>query len=107
MGAMTELFRDLTPYRQVLFIEAEQLGVPLARHGMLVEPNDPTWFNMSASYEQNNCFGSKGSHRLGNEIGLFQFYFGDDVIVAPAMTKNTYSVHAYIPRDTWVSFWTN
>jgi len=98
---MTELFVDLGPYRRSLFVEAESHGLPLVRHGMLVEPNDPTWFNASVDHTVD------GHCQMGNEIGLFQFYFGDDVIVAPVMRPGVVAVHAYIPQGEWVYFWSN
>jgi len=104
---MSKLFRDLAPYRQSLFSEAEEQGLPLVRHGMLVEPDDPVWFNQSASYEKNGCIGGRSKRDLGNEIGLFQFYLGDDVIVAPALNKDVSQVHVYIPKNAWIHFWTN
>jgi alpha-glucosidase len=97
---LTDLFRDLIPYRESLFKEAETAGIPPVRHGILLHPNDSMWFNSSKSYEHDrHC-------SVGNQIGLFQFYFGDDVIVAPAMRKGAQKVHVYIPEGTWVHFWT-
>eukprot|EP00427_Karlodinium_veneficum_P033419 CAMPEP_0169187372 /NCGR_PEP_ID=MMETSP1016-20121227/2887_1 /TAXON_ID=342587 /ORGANISM="Karlodinium micrum, Strain CCMP2283" /LENGTH=466 /DNA_ID=CAMNT_0009263323 /DNA_START=172 /DNA_END=1570 /DNA_ORIENTATION=- len=92
---LTELFRDLRPYRESLFREAESSGIPPVRHGVLLHPNDPVWFNTSASFEKSrHC-------SVGNQIGLFQFYFGDDVIVAPAMRKGALKIHVYIPEGEW------
>lgn len=103
---MTELFRDLGQYRSFLFTEAETKGLPLVRHGMLVEPDDKSWFNQSKTLAKSSkCKGQQGY--LGNEIGLFQFYFGDDVIVVPAMQEDVKSVYAYIPSGTWIHFWEN
>ena len=57
---------------------------------MLVEPEDPTWFNESVAW---NNRGYNGSYcKAGNEIGLFQFYLGDDVIVVPAMREGVEKV---------------
>jgi alpha-glucosidase len=97
---MTELFRDMTPYRKSLFTEATQTGLPLVRHGLLVKPEDPTWFNASMDFSVDHC-------KMGNEIGLLQFYFGDDVIVAPALRRGIKQVHAYIPEGDWIHFWSN
>jgi len=96
----TELFRDLTPYRQSLFSDANSKGLPPVRHGLLVKPDDPTWFNASKAFTSDHC-------TMGNQIGLFQFYFGDDVIVVPAMRDGATQVYAYIPDGTWTHFWTN
>jgi len=104
---MTELFRDLTPYREFLFSEASSQGLPLVRHGMLVEPEDPTWFNKSLAWDDASRRPLSRACTAGNEIGLFQFYFGDDVIVVPALRGGVERVFAYIPRGTWVHFWLN
>jgi alpha-glucosidase len=98
---LSGLFRDLRPYREALFAEAEAGGMPLVRHGVLMHPEDPMWFNASRSFQADkHC-------KAGNEIGLFQFYFGDDVIVVPTMNSKQNEVHAYIPQGTWVNFWSN
>merc|ERR1712054_402688 len=97
---MSKLFADLTPYREALFSEAAAEGLPLVRHGILVQPEDNTWFNNSLAFSQQGC-------KAGNQIGLFQFYFGDDVIVVPALRKGIQDVYAYIPEGTWTHFWLN
>lgn len=103
----SELFAAFKPYRLALFEDAAQLGLPLVRHGILVEPQDTTWFNRSASFHYNGCTAKKpdGGHG-GDEIGLFQFFFGDDVLVAPNMVQGSTTVWAYLPAGTWVDFWT-
>jgi alpha-glucosidase len=97
---LTDLFSDLRPYRRFLFDEAASKGLPLVRHGILVAPHDPAWFNASAAFVPDHC-------KSGNEIGLSQFYFGDEVIVAPAMRSGVTEVYAYIPSGAWTHFWTN
>jgi len=97
---LSELFRLLAPYRVALFKEAETIGLPPVRHGMLVHPEDSAWFNET---------GKKGHHKrcnAGDEIGLSQFFFGDDVIVAPVLQANSDSTSAYLPKGTWTHMWT-
>lgn len=97
--SMTKLFRDLAPYREFLFSEASLKGLPVVRHGILVEPRDPSWFNASSDFK-----GGKKC-KAGNEIGLNQFFMGDDVLVAPALRPGVQEVHAYIPQGSWTHFW--
>jgi len=95
---LSRLFRDLTPYRDFLFGQAQKSGLPLVRHGLLVYPDDPSWFNASADYTK-DC-------AAGNEIGLSQFFFGDEVLVAPVYNDFD-KVHVYLPKGSWVHFWTS
>eukprot|EP00931_Biecheleriopsis_adriatica_P042033 TRINITY_DN23960_c0_g2_i1.p1 TRINITY_DN23960_c0_g2~~TRINITY_DN23960_c0_g2_i1.p1 ORF type:complete len:251 (-),score=32.27 TRINITY_DN23960_c0_g2_i1:26-778(-) len=97
---LTQLFRDLSPYRDALFEGASLTGLPLVRHGLLVHPEDTSWFNASRN------FGYSFRCQAGNEIGLSQFFFGDHVIVVPALHEDQKSVYVYLPRGTWVHFWT-
>lgn len=96
---LTNLFRDLAPYRDFLYTQATQAGLPLVRHGLLVFPEDSSWFNKSADWSVlTNCV-------AGNEIGLSQFFLGDDVLVAPVYDDSD-KVHVYLSRGSWVHFWT-
>jgi len=72
------LFSALRPYREALFAEAESSGLPVVRHGILIDPEDPAWFNKSNV----NAF-SKVKCAVGHEVGLSQFFFGDEIMVAP------------------------
>jgi len=98
-GSLARLFRDLGPYRRQLFEDAEFKGLPLVRHGLLVYPDDTTWFNHSLNYRKSfHC-------EAGDEIGLSQFFLGDEVIVAPALAEDQTRVYVYLPRGTWIHFW--
>jgi alpha-glucosidase len=103
---MSVLFQDLTPYRQSLFGEAATKGLPLVRHGVLVQPDDPAWFSAS-NVSSGNKHCRLGAKMLGDEIGLSQFFFGDYVLVVPALQQGQTSVQAYIPEGSWIHFWLN
>lgn len=100
---LTRLFQALTPYRQSLFREAEQKGVPPVRHGVLVHPEDAAWFNASTGAG----FDEQGSCARGGEVGLQQFFMGDDLLVAPVLRNGSRNVSVYLPSGDWVHFWSN
>jgi len=98
---LVELFRGLAPYRQSLFNDAAILGLPLVRHGVLVEPSDPTWFESTpSSVLPRHC-------SAGFEVGLKQFFVGDDLLVVPVFEAHSSSVDVYLPRGKWTHFWSN
>eukprot|EP00929_Paragymnodinium_shiwhaense_P101511 TRINITY_DN64659_c0_g1_i1.p1 TRINITY_DN64659_c0_g1~~TRINITY_DN64659_c0_g1_i1.p1 ORF type:complete len:810 (+),score=161.31 TRINITY_DN64659_c0_g1_i1:75-2504(+) len=94
---MSKLFAALKPYRQALIEEAVVSGLPPVRHGILVFPEDGSWFNATKPHSI-QC-------RNGDEIGLSQFFFGDEILVAPALSAAS-SVNVYLPAGNWVHFWT-
>merc|ERR1712012_802804 len=92
------MFQLFKPYRQMLLHEAETRGLPPARHGILVYPEDNTWFNETKPHVMKRC-------NSGHQIGLKQFFFGDDVLVAPVIHPRTNTIAVYIPGDTWIHAW--
>merc|ERR1712129_376484 len=78
------------------------LGVPPVRHGMLVHPNDTTWFSRRQS-------AAPPSERMqcgaGQQVGLQQFFLGDDLLIAPVLVAGASEVEAYLPEGLWVHFW--
>jgi len=98
---LVELFRGLTPYRQSLFHDAATLGLPLVRHGVLVEPSDSTWFESTKSPRLPQHCGE------GHEVGLKQFFLGDDLLVVPVFEAHSSVVDVYVPHGTWIHFWSN
>lgn len=99
---LTSLFGRLKPYRQALLNEAQQSGQPPVRHGTLVYPNDTAWF----SHRNVRSVTSWAQCQAGDEIGLQQFFFGDEVLVAPVFEAGHTSVKVYIPEGRWVHLWT-
>jgi len=99
---LTDLFQALKPYRQSLLSEASSYGLPPVRHGLLVYPDDESWF----ATRRNQHFPQSAECRAGFEIGMQQFFFGDEVLVAPVFSANRRSVDVYIPNGQWTHFWT-
>mmetsp|Transcript_69531 Transcript_69531/g.137565 ORF Transcript_69531/g.137565 Transcript_69531/m.137565 type:complete len:777 (+) Transcript_69531:46-2376(+) len=97
---LTELFGSLRPYRESLLTEAVLTGLPPIRHGILVHPEDRTWFNNTLRPVEKGC-------SAGHSIGLHQFFFGDDVIVAPVLRPLQEQVSVYLPKGAWVHLWSN
>jgi len=85
---MTVVFQSWNFYRRVLMDEAYKMGWPLARHMLLVFPNN------SVAYT--------------NEHIRFQFMLGTELLVAPVFKEGTTSVKVFLPANTtWVHVWTN
>jgi len=104
---LSMLFHDLKPYREFLLSEAKLEGLPLVRHGILVHPEDSTWFN-ATQHSRFDVLPSKCS--AGKQIGLSQFFFGDEVLVAPVLTEaesRSGKVPVYLPSGDWTNFWSN
>jgi len=97
---LTELFRGLRPYRESLLAEAQTKGLPPVRHGILVYPEDRTWFNNTPRPAEKGC-------SAGHTIGLHQFFFGDDVIVAPVLRPRQEQVSVYLPEGAWIHLWSH
>jgi len=100
--SLTDLYRHLRPYRSSLLAEASDRGIPPVRHGILVYPNDPTWFlhrQSAASFvERVQC-------SAGQQVGLQQFFLGDELLIVPVLAGGTSEVEAYLPEGRWVHFW--
>jgi len=75
----SRVYKALAPYRRLLFREAAESGMPVVRHPWLVYPDDSV------------------------SLGLrWQFFMGDDVLVAPVLDPDTSLVSVYFPKGTWV-----
>jgi alpha-glucosidase len=98
----SELFRALRPYRDALFADAEREGLPLVRHGLLVYPHDSAWFER----REEAPWGRRLQCDIGNEIGLQQFFLGDDLLVVPVFAAGRSDVKVYLPEGEWVHLWT-
>ncbi|TGL23853.1 alpha-glucosidase [Leptospira yanagawae] len=73
----------LKPYIQSLVEEASLTGLPVVRHNAIVEPDDKTLLNYK-----------------------YQFFLGDDLLVAPVVESNEIVKDVYLPRGKWTHFWT-
>lgn len=83
---MTVVFQSWDFYRRTLLSEATQLGWPVARHMMLVYPDNP---------------------KVYSEDLRFQFMLGTELLVAPVYNKGATTVKVFLPvNTTWVHTWT-
>ena len=84
---MSVVFQSWDFYRQQLMEEAEQFGWPLARHMMLVFPNNSMVYQEDLRY---------------------QFMVGTELLVAPVHTRIVLlgEVAVFLPQNTsWVHVW--
>ncbi|HYV98072.1 MAG TPA: TIM-barrel domain-containing protein [Gemmatimonadaceae bacterium] len=78
-----ELRYRLMPYLYSAVRECHETGMPIMRAMWLHHPDDPTAV-------------ARGD----------QFFFGQDVLVAPVVEKGATSRRVYLPRGVWYDFWT-
>ncbi len=78
----------LTPYMYTYAREAEQTGAPIVRGLMWDHPNDPN---------------------ANNEKYKYQFFLGEDFLVAPVYRSQTTSKGwregIYLPQGQWIDYW--
>ena len=74
----------LLPYIYTAFWEAAETGVPIMRPLMLEYPDDLT------AIDQND-----------------EYFFGNDLLVAPVTKDDDISRRVYLPRGVWYDFWTD
>jgi alpha-glucosidase (family GH31 glycosyl hydrolase) len=86
----TDIFRkfarlhvSLFPYLYSFAQEASRTGLPIMRHPMLEWPGDPKTYD--AQYE---------------------YLLGDRILVAPVVKEGARSRSLYLPKGSWVDFWT-
>ncbi len=77
-----QIFHKLFPYRKQLILKAEQEGLPVIRAMFLHYPEDLETYKIDD-----------------------QFFFGEDMLVAPIHSKKTQR-SVYFPRGTWTHFMT-
>ncbi len=77
------LRQRLIPYLYTLFEEAQRTGAPILRPLLFEWPDDATTFATDD-----------------------QFLLGPALLVAPIARPGTEHRHVYIPRGTWVHYWT-
>jgi alpha-glucosidase len=74
----------LLPYIYTAFWEAAQTGVPIMRPLLLEYPDDWT------AVDRND-----------------EYFFGNDLLVAPVTKDDDLSRRVYLPRGVWYDFWTD
>ncbi|TGL15413.1 alpha-glucosidase [Leptospira meyeri] len=73
----------LKPYIQSLVEEASVTGIPVVRHNAIVEPEDQNLLKYK-----------------------YQFFLGDDLLVAPVVKSDEIVQDVYLPRGRWQHLWT-
>jgi sulfoquinovosidase len=79
---LSSLFSQLKPYHQHLLDEYQQSGLPLVRPMFLIS-NAPEAFQIQ-----------------------YQYMYGDSLLVAPVIEKDSSSVHVWLPEGRWTHFFT-
>ncbi len=78
------IFRAWGFYRRQLVREAAERGLPVARHMLLVFPDDPRAWRIR--YEQ--------------------YMLGEELLVVPVLDPGARAVRVYLPEGRWVHVWT-
>lgn len=95
---MTTLYRELGSYRDAVIEDATSKGLPPVRHGSLVYPGDEEWFKSRSNglslIEHLQC-------NAGKEVGLQQFFLGDELLVSPVLAPGKTDVEVYLPEGSW------
>lgn len=79
-----ELRYQLLPYVYNAFKQSSEGGVPVMRPMFLEFPNDP------------ECY---------QDQSALQYFFGDDLLVAPVTQMNQALRRVYLPAGRWTDFW--
>ena len=79
-----ELRSQLTPYLYTAVAECHETGLPIVRALWLHAPGDPV------------------AAARGDE-----YFWGPDLLIAPVVERGATARSVYLPRGTWVDFWTN
>lgn len=74
---------SLFPYFYTFAHEATRTGLPIMRHPMLEWPDDP-----------------------GTYDSKYEYLLGDAILVAPVVTEGARTRTLYLPKGTWVDYWT-
>jgi len=83
LARMSEVFSTLKPYHIAVAAEYASKGLPPVRHPWLHYGSDPQ------------------AHRLE-----YQYLYGRDLMVAPALEPGLELTDLYLPEDEWVHLWT-
>ena len=90
----------LFPYLKAYAKESAEFGLPMMRHMILLYPNDEVIQNGIPDNEVFRKFSGKESgKRPYNE--LFQYFLGNEILVAPIINPDSTSRPVYLPEGTW------
>jgi alpha-glucosidase (family GH31 glycosyl hydrolase)/beta-glucosidase/6-phospho-beta-glucosidase/beta-galactosidase len=102
---MAQQHIDLFPYLKAYAKISAEEGLPIMRHMILLYPNDPI---IQKGIPDNEVFqkfsGEKSGMRPYNE--LFQYFFGNELLVAPMIEQGKTSRPVYLPEGTWFNIFT-
>ncbi|ETR72081.1 MAG: hypothetical protein OMM_01981 [Candidatus Magnetoglobus multicellularis str. Araruama] len=95
----------LFPYLKTYAKESTETGLPIMRHMILLYPNDPNIQNGIPDNAVFKTFSGQASHiRPYNE--MFQYFFGNELLVAPIINPQETSRPVYLPKGTWYNIQT-
>jgi len=80
---MSRIHSKLTPYLMRLIRENSEKGIPVMRHPLIHFEDDPNFFDMK-----------------------YQYMLGEDLMIAPVITKGERVHEVYLPEGEWVNLWT-
>jgi endoglycosylceramidase len=90
----------LFPYLKAYAKESAEYGLPMMRHMILLYPDDAIIQNGIPDNEVFRKFSGKESgKRPYNE--LFQYFLGNEILVAPVIDPDKTSRPIYLPEGTW------
>jgi len=78
-----KLHTSLFPYFYTYATEAAKDGLPIIRHPMLEWPDDPQTYDAE-----------------------YQYLLGDRILVAPVLKEGARTRSLYLPKGSWVDYWT-
>lgn len=95
----------LFPYLKAYAKQSVERGLPIMRHPWLLFPDDEVIQNGT----DNDLFAAFTGESTGiypfNE--LFQYFLGNELLVAPIISEGSTSRPVYLPEGTWFNIFTN
>ena len=89
---------SLFPYQQAYGQEAVDRGVPIMRHPLLVFPDDPVFAGELPDEPEWADFDAVSLP----EGETFEYFLGDDLLVAPVVDEGATERPVYLPEGDWV-----
>jgi alpha-glucosidase (family GH31 glycosyl hydrolase) len=87
----------LYPYLEAYGVEAVERGLPIMRHPILLHPDDPVLVSGTPDDEAWADFAA-----VGRPFGeLFEYYLGDQLLVAPIIDEGVTTRPVYLPAGDW------
>ena len=80
---MSKIYKALGFYRSQLMDEAYETGLPLVRHPFILYPENLEFLEKSK----------------------YQFFLGDEFLIAPITDEGEVSIKLYLPEGEWIHLW--